>query len=62
MQPLSGETYSCMPDGSSIKIEVGEQSDVPSALRTYLSAFKFNGEHPDNIPAAIAALMDALRR
>lgn len=34
------------PDGSEIAIEVGEQSDVPSALATYLKAFRFNGEMP----------------
>lgn len=32
------------PDGSSINIEVSENMDVPTALRTYLSAFKFEGE------------------
>lgn len=32
------------PDGSSINIEVGENMDVPTALRTYLSTFRFEGE------------------
>ncbi|MBD5234926.1 MAG: anthranilate synthase component I family protein [Barnesiella sp.] len=32
------------PDGSFINIEVGEHMDVPTALRTYLSAFRFEGD------------------
>lgn len=32
------------PDGSSINIEIGDNMDVPAALRTYLGAFRFEGE------------------